>query len=61
MSKWWLFIGFVFLCSGFLMPIGAIIVAWFILDFFSKNKESENATIDTRIDEYSKETIEEMR
>jgi hypothetical protein len=43
------------------MPIGAIIVAWFILDFFSKNKESENATIDTRIDDYSKETIEEMR
>ena len=58
MSRWWLFLGFVFLCSGFLMPIGALIVAWYIMDFLSKKKRTD---LGLKIDDYSKETMEQMR
>ena len=37
MSKWLLFFGFIFLCSGFLMPIGAIMIAWYFVTNLLKN------------------------
>ena len=32
-SKWWLFIGCALICSGFLLPIGVIILIWYFADF----------------------------
>ena len=37
MSKWLLFFGFMFVCSGFLMPLGAIMIAWYFVTNLLKN------------------------
>ena len=63
MSRWWLFLGFMFVCSGFLMPLGAIIIAWYFIDFITKNEGTKSKTTDLgiKMDDFSKETMEEMR
>ena len=33
MSKWWLFWGTAFCCSGFLLPLGVIILVWYFIDY----------------------------
>jgi len=33
MSKWWLFWGTAFCCSGFLLPLGIIILVWWFIDY----------------------------
>jgi len=37
MSKWWLVIGCVFLCSGFLLPLGIVILVWYFINSILKN------------------------
>ena len=32
-SNWWLFIGTALCCSGFLLPIGIIILVWWFIDY----------------------------
>ena len=32
-SNWWLFIGAALCCSGFLLPIGIIILVWWFIDY----------------------------
>ena len=32
-SSWWLFIGTAFVCSGFLLPLGVIILVWYFIDY----------------------------
>tara|TARA_Y100000817_G_scaffold179709_1_gene140471 strand:- start:458 stop:667 length:210 start_codon:yes stop_codon:yes gene_type:complete len=47
MSKWWLVIGCVFLCSGFLLPLGIVILVWYFINSILKNNilnESESNT-----------------
>ena len=65
MSKWWLFIGFVFLCSGFLMPIGVIMIVWYFVTSLLKNstlvEKQEHKIREMKMDDYSEESIEEMR
>jgi len=65
MSKWLLFFGFMFVCSGFLMPIGAIMIAWYFVTNLLKNStisvKQEQKTQEMRMDDYSKESLEEMR
>jgi len=36
MSNWLLFIGFVLVCSGFLMPLGVIMLVWYFIDLIFK-------------------------
>ena len=36
MSNWLLFIGFVLVCSGFLMPLGVIMFVWYFIDLIFK-------------------------
>ena len=33
MSRWWLFWGAAFCCSGFLLPLGVIILVWYFIDY----------------------------
>ena len=65
MSKWLLFFGFMFVCSGFLMPIGAIMIAWYFVTNLLKNStisvKQEQKTQEMKMDDYSKESLEEMR
>ena len=65
MSKWLLFFGFMFVCSGFLMPIGAIMIAWYFVTNLLKNStfvEKQGQKIqEMKMDDYSKELLEEMR
>ena len=65
MSKWLLFFGFIFLCSGFLMPIGAIMIAWYFVTNLLKNStisvKQEQKIQEMKMDDFSKETAEEMR
>ena len=35
-SRWWLFIGTAFCCSGFLLPVGVIILVWWFIDYIFK-------------------------
>ena len=37
MSKWWLFIGTALVCSGFLLPLGVIILVWWFIDYIFKS------------------------
>ena len=65
MSMWLLFFGFMFVCSGFLMPIGAIMIAWYFVTNLLKNStisvKQEQKTQEMKMDDYSKESLEEMR
>ena len=65
MSMWLLFFGFIFLCSGFLMPIGAIMIAWYFVTNLLKNsifvEKQEYRIREMKIDDFSKESLEEMR
>ena len=65
MSKWLLFFGFMFACSGFLMPIGAIMIAWYFVTNLLKNstlvEKQEHKIREMKMDEYSEESVEEMR
>ena len=65
MSKWLLFFGFMFVCSGFLMPIGAIMIAWYFVTNLLKNStisvKQEQKIQEMKMDDFSKETAEEMR
>ena len=65
MSKWLLFFGFIFLCSGFLMPIGAIMIAWYFVTNLLKNStisvKQDQKIQEMKMDDYSKESLEEMR
>ena len=65
MSKWLLFFGFIFLCSGFLMPLGAIMIAWYFVINLLKNstfvEKQEYKIREMKMDNFSKETAEEMR
>ena len=36
-SKWWLFWGTTFCCSGFLLPLGVIILVWWFIDYIFKS------------------------
>ena len=65
MSMWLLFFGFMFVCSGFLMPIGAIMIAWYFITNLLKNStisvKQEQKIQEMKMDDYSKESLEEMR
>ena len=65
MSKWLLFFGFMFACSGLLMPIGAIMIAWYFVTNLLKNStisvKQEQKIQEMKMDDYSKESLEEMR
>ncbi|MDC0159651.1 hypothetical protein OAJ55_03080 [Candidatus Nitrosopelagicus sp.] len=65
MSMWLLFFGFMFVCSGFLMPIGAIMIAWYFVTNLLKNStisvKQEQKIQEMKMDDYSKESLEEMR
>ena len=65
MSKWLLFFGFMFVCSGFLMPIGAIMIAWYFVTNLLKNStisvKQDQKIQEMKMDDYSKESLEEMR
>ena len=65
MSKWLLFFGFMFVCSGFLMPIGAIMIAWYFVTNLLKNStisaKQEQKIQEMKMDDYSKESLEELR
>ena len=65
MSMWLLFFGFMFVCSGFLMPIGAIMIAWYFVTNLLKNStisvKQEQKIQEMKMDDYSKESREEMR
>ena len=65
MSKWLFFFGFIFLCGGFLMPIRAIMIAWYFVTNLLKNstfvEKQEYKIQEMKIDDYSKESLEEMR
>ena len=65
MSKWLLFFGFMFVCSGFLMPIGAIMIAWYFVTNLLKNStisaKQEQKIQEMKMGDYSKESLEEMR
>ena len=65
MSKWLLFFGFIFLCSGFLMPIRAIMITWYFVTNLLKNStisaKQEQKIQEMKMHNFSKETIEEMR
>ena len=65
MSMWLLFFGFIFLCSGFLMPIGAIMIAWYFVTNLLKNstivEKQEYKIREMKMDDFSKESLEEMR
>ena len=65
MSKWLLFFGFMFVCSGFLMPIGAIMIAWYFVTNLLKNStisvKQEQKIQEMKMEDYSKESLEEMR
>tara|TARA_Y100000590_G_C15106701_1_gene783339 strand:+ start:144 stop:416 length:273 start_codon:yes stop_codon:yes gene_type:complete len=34
-SNWWLFIGTALCCSGFLLPVGIILLVWWFIDYLS--------------------------
>ena len=36
-SKWWLFWGTAFCCSGFLLPVGVIMLVWWFIDYIFKS------------------------
>ena len=36
-SRWWLFIGTAFCCSGFLLPVGVIMLVWWFIDYIFKS------------------------
>ena len=36
-SMWWLFLGTAFVCSGFLLPIGVIILVWWFVDYIFRS------------------------
>ena len=36
-SRWWLFIGTAFCCSGFLLQVGVIMLVWWFIDYIFKN------------------------
>ena len=65
MCKWLLFFGFMFVCSGFLMPLGAIMIAWYFVTNLLKNstfvEKQEQKIQEMKMDDFSKETAEEMR
>ena len=65
MSKWLLFFGFMFVCSGFLMPIRAIMITWYFVTNLLKNstfvEKQEHKIREMKMDDYSKESIEEMK
>ena len=65
MSKWLFFFGFIFLCSGFLMPIRAIMIAWYFVTNSLKNstfvEKQEYKIREMKMDDFSKESIEELR
>ena len=65
MSKWLLFFGFMFVCSGFLMPIGVIMIVWYFVTSLLKNstlvEKQEHKIREMKMDDYSEESIEEMR
>ena len=59
-SKWWLFIGCALICSGFLLPIGVIILIWYFADFiFNKggintgNQYIVNLNVQNNPEDYS--------
>ena len=31
-SRWWIFIACACICSGFLLPVGIVIMVWYIID-----------------------------
>ena len=37
MSRWWLFWGTAFCFSGFLLPLGAVILVWYFIDYIFKS------------------------
>ena len=39
-SKWWLFWGTAFCCSGFLLPLGVIILVWYFIDYIFKSESA---------------------
>ena len=39
-SNWCLFIGTAFCCSGFLLPIGIILLVWWFIDYIFKRDTS---------------------
>ena len=65
MSKWLLFFGFMFVCSGFLMPIGVIMIGWYFVTSLLKNstlvEKQEHKIREMKMDDYSEESVEEMR
>ena len=65
MSMWLLFFGFMFVFSGFLMPIGAIMIAWYFVTNLLKNstivEKQEYKIREMKMDDFSKESLEEMR
>ena len=65
MSKWLLFFGIMFVCSGFLMPIGVIMIVWYFVTNLLKNstlvEKQEHKIREMKMDDYSEESIEEMR
>ena len=65
MSKWLLVFGFMFVCSGFLMPLGAIMIAWYFVTNLLKNstfvEKQEQKIQEMKMDDFSKETMEELR
>ena len=36
-SRWWLFIGTAFCCSGFLLPVGVIFLVWWFIDYIFRS------------------------
>ena len=65
MSKWLLFFGFMFVCSGLLMPIGAIMITWYFVTNLLKNstfvEKQEHTIREMKMDDFSKETMAELR
>ena len=58
-SKWWLFIGCALVCSGFLQPIGVIILIWYFVDFiFNKDGISTGNQCIVNLDEQNNSDIQ---
>ena len=58
-SKWWLFIGCALICSGFLLPIGVIILIWYFFDFiFNKDGISTGNQCIVNLDEQNNSDIQ---
>ena len=44
MNNWFLFIGVIFVCSGFLMPLGVIMLVWYFIDLIFKKGAINSGT-----------------